>query len=70
MLRSETGKVNEIRNVIGTPSHPLHSLKMISLVYSNDGIFNFDITTSAENVMKDFLLSPQQDEKQKNRMLS
>lgn len=58
MHLSETGKFNDIRNVIGTRSHPLHSLKMISLLYSNDGIFNFEITTSAVNVMRDFLLSP------------
>lgn len=57
MHPTETGKHNTIYNVIGTPTHPLHTLKMISLLYSRDLIFDDVNSREATGVIKDFLFS-------------
>ena len=57
MYPTENGKYNKIFNVIGSPTHRLHSLKVTSLLYSRDDIFDDDNSREAVRVMKDFLFS-------------
>lgn len=56
MHPTETKKYNKIYNVIGTPNHPLHTLKMVTLLYSQDGIFDDDNSREAMRVIPEFFL--------------
>lgn len=55
MHPTETEKYNKLYNVIGTPNHPLHALKMVSLLYSQYRVFDDDNSKEAMRVIQDFL---------------
>lgn len=63
MYPTETGKTEPIRNEIGTPNHPLHSIKIRSLRYSQNRIFDDDISREAVIEIEHFLKIPLQNEK-------
>lgn len=55
MYPTENGKYNKIYNVFGSPNHPLHFLKVTSLLYSRDQIFDDGYSREAVRVISDFL---------------
>lgn len=61
MHLTESGKHNKIHNVIGTPTHPLHFIKMTSILYSPDRIFNDSLKKEAVDDIKVFLFTPDVD---------
>ena len=58
MHLTESGKHNKIINVIGTPADSTHLIKMTSILYSRDRIFNDEIKEEAVEDINRFLFSP------------
>ena len=57
MHLTKSGKYNRILNVIGTPTHPLHSLGITSILYSCDHVFDDNRKKEAVKDINCFLFS-------------